>query len=285
MEEELEHLQRLGKSLNEHFQHVDEEMRLAASLQRDFFPRSLELIGPLSIASLNRPASWVSGDAYDVFRVDERHVAFYVADVVGHGVAAGLLTMFIKHAVIGKRVTGHSYEVLEPGETLQRLNDALRQHALPKCQFVTAAYCLINTETLVMKYARGGHPYPILIDREGRSTELKATGGLMGLFDPAHFATEQVQLHPGEKVVLYSDGLEARFEANSSQSDPSRRGHRAVFELLSRSGATEMIARLNELLDARQRTDLPADDTTIVIAEVNHEDSSKTSPPPPSSVG
>ena len=56
--------------------------------------------------TLFRPAGYVSGDLYDVARLDERRIGFYVADAVGHGMPAALLTMFIKHALVTKEVRG-----------------------------------------------------------------------------------------------------------------------------------------------------------------------------------
>ncbi|HAU37257.1 MAG TPA: hypothetical protein DCX07_06020, partial [Phycisphaerales bacterium] len=70
------------------FVELGEEMRLAARLQRDFLPRRLPEVGPARFGVLYRPATWVSGDIYDILRLDETHVGFYVADAVGHGMPA-----------------------------------------------------------------------------------------------------------------------------------------------------------------------------------------------------
>ena len=160
METEVESLQRISKRINQHFNAVDQEMRLAGRLQRDFLPRKVEPIGPVRFAPLFRPVTWVSGDIYDIFRIDETHVGFYVADAVGHGMAASLLTMFIKHAVVPKEITPTGYRVLDPSEVLAALNAALTEQELPNCQFVTACYCVMNTETLQLSFARGATPTP-----------------------------------------------------------------------------------------------------------------------------
>ena len=132
-------------------------------LQRDFLPRITGPIENVGIATIYRPASSVSGDIFDIFRIDEDHTGFYIADAVGHGMAASLLTMFIKRAIVPKRVDGNDYVILTPSETLTNLNDALADQSLPNYQFVTACYGLINHRTLTLQYARGGHPYPLLI--------------------------------------------------------------------------------------------------------------------------
>ena len=81
--------------------------------------RRLPEVGPIRFGALYRPATWVSGDIYDVVRLDETHVGFYVADAVGHGMPAALLTMFIKKALLTKRILGHTYEILPPHVSLQ----------------------------------------------------------------------------------------------------------------------------------------------------------------------
>src|SRR5690606_36381489 len=118
-------MQRLGKRLNQQFVEVDQELRLACRLQRDFLPEVFPAVGDIRFTGLFRPATWVSGDVYDVRRLDETTLSFYVADAVGHGVAAGLLTMFIRQLMVGKRVRRDGYDVISPEEVLSTLNDHL----------------------------------------------------------------------------------------------------------------------------------------------------------------
>jgi sigma-B regulation protein RsbU (phosphoserine phosphatase) len=270
MEQELESLQRISKRINQHFNQVDQEMRLAGRLQRDFLPRKIGQIGPVRFAPLFRPVSWVSGDIYDIFRVDEHHVGFYIADAVGHGMAASLLTMFIKHAVLPKKIGREGYRILDPGETLANLNEALSRQELPNCQFVTACYCLLNTRTLELRFARGGHPYPLLITRDGMVTELKSQGGLMGLFKGTTFPTTCVQMEPGEKLILYTDGMEVSFVPREDEIH-SREHYRRVFEELAREPIEEIVRRVEAQLDDETGSLDPKDDVTIVGLQIESE--------------
>ncbi len=268
MEQELDHLQRLGLRLNEHFREIDEEMRLASRLQRDFLPLSVTEIGPLRFGTVYRPATWVSGDMFDIQRIDESHVGFYLADAVGHGMAAGLLTMFIKRAMVMKNISGDDYEVNDPGRSLKMLNDALAQYTLPNCQFVTAAHCVINTDTLEMRFARAGHPYPLHIQRDGSVVELKSDGGLLGLFDGFECNTCSVQLEPGDKVLLYSDGIEAAFDHIGSPDGTEGVGHRGVLACFAESSAAEMAKLVVDRLESEQGSLLPVDDVTVLAMEI-----------------
>ncbi len=110
---ELDQHHRRDRALHGQMDRLDEEMRLAARLQRDFLPKTLPEVGRVRFRALFRPAGYVSGDLYDVQRLDEDHVGFYLADAVGHGMPAALLTMFLKRALTTKEITPGGYRLLD----------------------------------------------------------------------------------------------------------------------------------------------------------------------------
>src|SRR2546421_412349 len=122
---ELHILRRRDETLTFYMPRLDEELRLAARLQQDFLPKLLPQLGAVYFHTLFRPAGYVSGDLYDLMRLDEHHVGFFVVDAVGHGMPAALLTMFIKRALVTKEIIPGGYRLLEPVETMSRINDAL----------------------------------------------------------------------------------------------------------------------------------------------------------------
>jgi len=267
MEQELRNMERLSKRLNEHFREVDQELRLAGRLQRDFLPDLRKPVGNVRIAAVFRPASWVSGDMFDVFRIDEEHTGIYVADAVGHGMAASLLTMFIKRSIIPKRVHANLHTVIGPSEVMTALNDALADQSLPNCQFVTACYALLNHKTMTLQYARGGHPYPILITTAGMVSEMKASGGLLGLFKGEEFPVFETRLRPGDKVLFYSDGVELAFQEQGDALTDTKSYQRA-FQSLAGLSIEAMMQQIEALLDAESGSLNPRDDVTIVGLEV-----------------
>jgi len=201
-------MQRLGRTLQRRFEETDRELQLAARLQRDFLPHVLPQAGPFKFLSLFRPCSWVSGDIFDVFRLDETHWGFYLADAVGHGVAAGLLTMYIKHAIRPKRVLRTGYELVPPGEVLGHLNSLLAAQRLPDSQFITGWYGVVDIESKVLDYAVAGHPPAILVSTDGSLQELHGEGCVLGITADETYSNESVSLSPGQRLILYSDGLE-----------------------------------------------------------------------------
>jgi phosphoserine phosphatase RsbU/P len=204
-------LRRFDTGMSTQISQIDEEMRLAARLQVDFLPRTLPEVGKVSFNVFFRPASYVSGDIYDVARLDEEHVAFFVADAVGHGMPAALLTIFLKRTLRTKEFTNDGYRLIPPDEALEHLNNELVGQQLSMCQFVTMVYAVLNTRTLQLQWSRAGHPSPMRLGADGSAVELEAEGALLGVFAEEKFPLQTVQLKPGDSVLMYSDGFESAF--------------------------------------------------------------------------
>jgi len=265
MEGHLGRLERWVGQMTRRFDELHEELHLAWRVQRDFLPRELPQVGRLKFAVLFRPASWVSGDIYDVFQLDEQHVGFYAADVVGHGVSAGLMTLFVKRALVTKHVMADGYRLVPPEEALAILNRDLADQDLPNSQFVTACYVLANAYDMRLSIARGGHPPPVLLDVDGRWRRLEATGPLMGVFEDAEFEACQVRMAPGQKLLLFTDGLEAAFwAANENAEDLWLTEHAAR---LANLPAEQFVEAMSARLDMQASSLHPQDDITLLVAE------------------
>ena len=244
---------------------VGEEMRLAAKLQQDFLPKRMPEVGPVRFASLYRPASWVSGDIYDVIRLDETHVGVHVIDAVGHGMPAALLTMFIKKALQTKRIVGNTYQIVPPHVTLSELNIDICDQGLSSCQFCTAVYCVVDTTTLTATYCRAGHPAPILIRGDGTMDRLECPGTLLGALPEATFQSRAVSLSPGDRVVLFTDGVE------DALGDPTEERRPRLADVLgpwARMPAEELLLRLTARLDDVIGDNPAIDDITVVVMDV-----------------
>jgi hypothetical protein len=186
----------------------ERQLRLARQVQRELIPENLPSFGPVSFSALFRPTDYVSGDLYDIHRLDEEHVAIALADATGHGIPAALLTVFVKRALRGKEIHNGSYRLLPPSEVLERLNEELLEANLSECRFVAATYAVLNTRTLTLELARGGTPYPILRRRDGHLELLRPAGSVIGVLPGARFPVQQVQLARGDSLVICSDGIE-----------------------------------------------------------------------------
>ncbi len=185
-----------------------EQLRLAGLVQQDFLPTALPHTDEVRWATVFLPAEWVSGDIYNIVRIDEQHIGFYVADVVGHGMPAALLTIFLKQSLVMRETMERNYRVFSPAEVMKNLNERMAAQKFSGYQFATCCYCLLNIKTLQLTYARAGHPYPILIRSGQQPEQLEIRGSLLGVFDNVEYIQQTIQLQAGDKLLLYSDGAE-----------------------------------------------------------------------------
>jgi hypothetical protein len=240
-----------------------QEMHLAARLQRDFLPRRLPEVGNIRFAAIYRPLGWVSGDIYDVTRLDETHLGFYVADAVGHGLPAALLTMFIKKAFQTKRILGNTYEIVPPEVSLSELNKDICQQAIASCPFCTAVYCVLDLKSMLLTYSRAGHPDPILLRAGGGVERLSAPGTLLGILPDETFVSGQVRLARGDRLVLYTDGVELAL--CGPQATPA--GVEKALAKWAHLGREEFVLRLSAHFDRHARDEIQ-DDVTVVVVDV-----------------
>ena len=266
--EELEILRRRDDKLSFYMHRLDEELKLAARLQQDFLPRKLPQVGQVQFHSLFRPAGHVSGDLYDVMRLDESHIGFYMADAVGHGMPAALLTMFLKQALVTKETFAGGYRLLEPSATMSRLNQALVEQNLSHATFATAIYGYINTKTFEVVFSRGGHPNPMLMSRSGELCPMASEGSLLGIFPGEQFSETKFTMTPGERFFIYSDGIEVAFgETETLETARWRSEIEQRADLPTEQIIREFASHFDHFyLDPGQRKD----DLTLIVLDVEY---------------
>ena len=198
-------LQRKVRELEETSELLRRDLERAEVIQRALLPRSPPAMEGYCIQAFYRPGRHVGGDLYDVIRLGERHLVFYLADAAGHGVTSAMLSVLFKQSlVLVDPATGLA---LPPAAVLEAVNRSLCQaHAAPGL-FLTAVLGLLDTSDASLTLASAGHP-PVLHAREGRETRLiRRTGPALGLAPDAQFRQEHLQLAAGDRILLYTDGL------------------------------------------------------------------------------
>jgi len=244
---------------------LTEQLRLAGLVQQDFLPAKLPNTDEVQWATIFMPAEWVSGDIYDIVRIDEQHIGFYVADIVGHGMPAALLTIFLKQALVMRETIENNYRIFSPVEVMKNLNLRMTAQKLSGYQFATCCYCLLNTKTLQLTYARAGHPYPVLIRPGQKPEQLQIRGSLLGIFEQAEYIQGTVQLQPGDKLLLFSDGVEpfiGRFD------DKGGFCFNMEFCNIKDSPITDIIDSLSAVLQNQTIDPTEVDDITLIGLEI-----------------
>lgn len=198
-------LERKVRQLQETSELLRRDLERAEVIQRALLPRNPPPMEGYCIQAVYRPGQHVGGDLYDVVRLNERYLAFYLADATGHGVTSAMLSVLFKQRlVLADPATGRA---LPPAEVLAAVNRSLCQaHAAPGL-FLTAVLGLLDTSDATVTLASAGHP-PVLHVRPGREAHLvRRTGPALGLAPHAQFRQERIQLAAGDRILLYTDGL------------------------------------------------------------------------------
>lgn len=258
--------QRCQAGFRVEMERLHDELHLAASIQREFAYAPLPKIDGLDLGVVFKPMSFVSGDVYTVERIGPHHVGVLLADVVGHGVPAALLTMVLRNSLVMSR----DGIPIAPAEVLSRLNDRMCESQQGSGRFATALYAVFDTRTRMLTLAGAGHPSPILLAGSERRA-LETDGPLLGVFGESAFTQVEVQLNPGDTLLMYTDGLDMALETLAKQSG-LKSSIDAVSSLVERIGEIESAAALARevaaLIDEQCGSLHQADDVTVLAVRI-----------------
>lgn len=244
---------------------MHEELELAATVQREFLPRELPEMGGLEVAALFRPSSYVSGDIYDVQRLDDTHLGFVVADATGHGVPAALMTVLISRSLSFHRRESDGGGLLRPGQALAHLNTDLASRGGGHQRFATAV-CGIISDAGRITLASAGHPPPLIVSDAG-VREVATSGSLLGVFADEAYEDTSFTLGSGERLIIYTDGFELAFPADDQDITQRRlptQNYMDEFANLSEGALSDAMRRLEERIDAQAGSLHQVDDLTIL---------------------
>jgi PAS domain S-box-containing protein len=180
---------------------INQELEMARQIQLAILPSDTPRIHGLDISARYIPMSAVAGDFYDFIVIDDKHVGILIADVSGHGLPSALVASMLQSALAAQ-----SMHASNPAQVLSGLNRALCNKF--RSHFVTAAYLFLDMKDGIAKYAGAGHP-PLLHRHKmsGGATELEENGFPLGVSCDARYSATTVTLEPGDRILLYTDGI------------------------------------------------------------------------------
>ena len=182
---------------------VQRDLNTAARIQQSILPREFSFPHrkEFSVYAEMHPAKDIGGDFYDFFFINETHLGFVIGDVSGKGIPAAIYM-----AVARTMIKGIASQTLDPAECLSRVNTMLIPES-EESMFVTVFYGVLDTTSGVISYCNGGHNLPFFI-RNTSITQVDDTAGIiLGKVDHFAFETKQIQCRPGDRLVLYTDGV------------------------------------------------------------------------------
>ena len=236
------------------------ELALAGRIQVSALPKDYPDRPEFDLAASMFPAKGVGGDFYDFFMIDDDHLGLVIADVSGKGVPAALF-MMVSSALIRHSSTGE----YSPAKILYAANEQICARN-PEEMFVTVWLGILEISTGMLTAANAGHEYPML-KKAGKQFEmLKDRHGLViGAMSSARYRDYELQLEPGEKLLVYTDGV-----AEAVNSSMEQFGTERILETLRRFGdrsPKEIVAAMNRAVKEFGGDEPQFDDVTMLCVE------------------
>lgn len=177
------------------------ELDEAREIQAGLLPRSLPTLTGFALAAHWQPAREVAGDYYDVVPLGVDRVALCIADVTGKGMPAALLMSNLQATVKTFAATAES-----PDALCRRVNRIMATNMAPG-RFITLFYGVLDAASRTLAYTNAGHNPPLLLRHDGTCETLETGGLLLGAFPEADYGQARIELRPGDRLVLFTDGL------------------------------------------------------------------------------
>ena len=234
------------------------ELSEALKIQKRLLPQQVPQIDGWELAVSWQPASGVGGDCFDTIRFDDSRLALTIADVVGKGIPAALLMSNLQAAV-----RAFASEAVEPSALCHQVNRILCGN-IAEGRFISFFYCVLDAAAGVLTYTNAGHYLPILVHADGSVDRFGIGGPVLGVLAEAEYEQAQVAVAPGDRIVLFTDGLTEARGANDEEFGEERLLRSAIEH--RGCSAPALQARLGDEVARFTGGTLQDDATLIVLA-------------------
>ena len=255
-----EKLEATNRELQASLHLLQEDQNAGRQVQMNMLPVTPWQADGLNFAHLIIPSLYLSGDFVDYFRIDERRIAFYLADVSGHGASSAFVTVLLKFMTTRLLYEWRRNGVLpefKPSDVLGHINRGLINCKLGK--HVTMLGGVINLQSGQLTYSIGGHlPLPVLFS-EGEARYLEGRGLPVGLFQEASYTDLVMQLPPSFSLSMMSDGI-----LDLLPGDTLKEKEAALPRLVSEAGGT--LDGLRQVFGLANLRDMPDDIALLVLS-------------------
>ncbi len=194
---------------NEKFIH---ELDYAKSIQQSLLPTKKPNYKDIQFVSEYFPCERLSGDFYDIYRIDAKHIGMYVLDVSGHGISAALMTMFCNNVIKSSEKLIQRYRGLKPHRNLMHFYEEFNKMNFPDEMHMVIFYASYNLEEGILTYCSGGmNCQPIVMKEDGEIIYLDKSKGFpickMGDYYTPEYVSATIKLSKNDLVIFYTDGL------------------------------------------------------------------------------
>jgi serine phosphatase RsbU (regulator of sigma subunit) len=240
----------------------EEELNLARQIQRTSLPSEFPEMPNCEAHALYIPSKQVGGDFYDVVESGDGAFLIAIGDVSGKGVPAALLSSMLQ-ASLRTQATGSVATI----PTMLRTINSLLYRSTAIQQFATFFLARVDGHTLKMTFSNAGHNWPIVLKAGGGREYLERGGTVLGILDSIEFEEATLSLSPGDRVVLYTDGISEAEDASREQFGDQRLCEIVESlpkDLCAREVAEHVMGALREFLGDVE----PQDDMTLLVLRV-----------------
>lgn len=247
---------------------LEDQFRRARSLQQRL--QAATPMMPDGVRTYSRDSAEMGGDLYEAVRLDDTHISIFLGDATGHDLVANVLANFVRRWLLEADSAASSQRSMDPTAKLRRINDRLIRASLTDCQFLSAIHMIYDEETRVLRWARAGAPYPILVRADGQPRRIiTSTGPLLGVVDNASFEIGELQLEPGDTIVLHTDGIDELEADQPAHSSDVHADLRPWLRAVETAGADASFKILAEQLTRSCTGTSNVDDVTVVTLTAN----------------
>jgi hypothetical protein len=236
------------------------EVAIAQRIQKSLLPDALVSTSWCVAAGRTVPATEVGGDYFDMIELPDGRLVVAIADVTGHGVGAGILSAMTKSALRSQLIHDAS-----PQNVLENLNRTLYQVS-QRNMFVTMGYLVLDRQAGVARIATAGHLPIMFRRRDGTMESVRTLNPGLGMRAEGSFSDEEVRLSPGDRFLLYTDGVT---EATNGRGEQFGDGRLGDFLAADQPGSVDELcaAVLESVLRFRGSKNL-SDDATVVAVGI-----------------
>ncbi|NYB73703.1 SpoIIE family protein phosphatase [Sedimentibacter hydroxybenzoicus DSM 7310] len=245
----------LTRKVREKNEKMSEDINFARNMQIRMLPPK-GMYNGLKLNYLYESSEQLSGDFFDVFKIDEENTGVYICDVVGHGVTASLLTVFVRQSL--RTIAKGNMEL---NKIMKELHKTFLSLNLDYDRYFSVFLGIYNKTTHEFKYINAGHnSEPILLRSKGEITLLNAKGyPIANIFDNVKYEVKSIDLHVGDKLFLYTDGI-----TEAANSEGIQYGIDRLIDIIKKKG--NILDNLKISLDDYCKAH--KDDYAILMAEI-----------------
>lgn len=244
---------------DQQFTAIQKELDVARRIQLSILPTQFPESAYFQVAARYVPMTSVAGDFYDFLLAQDGKAGLLIADVSGHGVPAALIASMVKIAANSQRDHADN-----PAQLLAEMNSTLCGNT--QSQYVTTAYVHLDANAGELHYAAAAHP-PMLLLRRGEIVAIEENGIMLALFQSSAYTSTTHNLEPGDRLLLYTDGL---YEAENAQQEQF--GHDRLRAALRESDGLSVEATVDLILSrVKQWSAVQDDDLTVIVCDYNRK--------------